>query len=147
MPKANVLVWVSMQHKLIRKLKIFEKLKQQLKEMTILVEGKRDKEALIQAGIGKPESIVAINSQRMEIVASKLVGKEVAILTDYDRTGQAKAREAFDELLSHNAKPNLECRRTLRNVLGLYRIEEINTSIRDFDEKLECIRNKPNTNE
>ena len=136
-----------MQSKLIRKLKIFQKLKEKLFEMTILVEGKRDKEALVRAGIGNEKEIVAINSRRMELVAKNLSGKKIAVLTDYDRTGEIKAKEAYEELLSQGAKPDLECRRTLRHVLGLCRIEEINTSIRDFEEKLEIIRNKGNEKE
>jgi 5S rRNA maturation endonuclease (ribonuclease M5) len=131
-----------MQHKLIMKLRIFDKLKAKLVGMFILVEGKRDVKALIQARIGNPDSIIAINSQKMEKVASRLIGKDVAVLTDYDRTGEIKAREAYEELLSQGARPDMECRRTLRHVLGLYRIEEINTSIRDFEEKLEMIRDK-----
>ena len=63
------------------------------------------------------------------------------------QTGKVKAKEVYEELLSQGAKPDLECRETLRHVLGLYRIEEINTSIRDFEEKLEMIRNKSNINE
>ena len=132
-----------MQHKLVRKLKIFRKLLDKLKEMTILVEGKRDKTALMQAGIEGIE-IIAINSRKMEIFASQMSGKKIAILTDYDRTGERKAKEIYEELLSHDALPDLECRRTLRNVLGLYRIEEINTNIRDFEEKLANIREKTN---
>ena len=130
-----------MQHRLIMKLRMFEKLKAKLAGMIILVEGKRDVKALKQAGIEGNE-IIAINSRKMESIAVRLSGKRVAILTDYDRTGEAKAKEAYEELLSHDALPNLECRRTLRSVLGLYRIEEINTSLRDFEEKLAGIRNK-----
>jgi len=131
-----------MQHRLIMKLRIFDKLKAKLAGMIILVEGKRDVKALIQAGIGNPSSIIAINSQKMEKIASRLVGRDVAVLTDYDRTGEIKARVAQEELLSQGARPDMECRKTLRHVLGLYRIEEINTSIRDFEEKLEMIRDK-----
>ena len=136
-----------MQHRLIMKLRMFEKLKAKLAGMIILVEGKRDVKALIQARIGNPSSIIAINSQKMEKIASRLIGKDVAVLTDYDRTGEIKARAAYEELLSQGARPDMECRKTLRHVLGLYRIEEINTSIRDFEEKLEMIRNKPDENE
>jgi len=114
-----------MQHKLIRKARVFNQLKEKLKDLTILVEGKRDVKALMIAGIGEGKSIIAMNSQKMEIIARKLSGRKVAILTDYDRTGELKAREAYEELLSFGAYPDLECRRTLKCVLGLYRIEEI----------------------
>jgi len=129
-----------MQHKLISKLKSFQKLLSRMKEMTILVEGKRDKKALELAGIGK--EIIMLNSRKMELLASQLSGKRVVVLTDYDRTGERLAREAHEELLSHGAYPDIGSRQKLKRILGLYRIEEINTSIRDFEEKLDMIRNR-----
>ncbi|MEM2974399.1 MAG: hypothetical protein QW112_02130 [Candidatus Micrarchaeia archaeon] len=132
-----------MQRNLIKKSKLFEKLKAKLREMIILVEGKRDKEAIIRAGIGHASNIIIINSRRMESVIDGMQGMKVAVMTDYDRTGNTKAKEAFDELLSRNAKPDMECRRELRRILGLRRIEEIGTSIRDFEERLAMIRELP----
>ena len=64
--------------------KIFNK----IKDKTVIVEGKRDREVLYSFGFTK---IITINHGLYE-TAEKCAGKETVILTDYDREGRTIAK-------------------------------------------------------
>ncbi len=64
-------------------------LKKDSREKLILVEGKKDKEALVMLGI-KPEAVITLKGKAMFEIAEEIVGygKECIILFDLDKKGK-----------------------------------------------------------
>lgn len=91
----------------------------------VVVEGKRDREAL--ASVGLRGRILTLSSTSMnELVEGVSCScREVIILTDLDSFGE-KAAEKLKELFFNEAvKPNLSFRRRFRKLLGLVHFEDL----------------------
>ncbi len=92
--------------------------------LPIIVEGKRDREALKSFGIDG--RILTITSS-LDIVAERAArqSNEVIILTDYDRRGKILAGKLRDLLLDEGVKPNLDIRHELKRACDVEFIEEL----------------------
>jgi len=124
--------------KLQKKQKLLGRVLKELEESgaPILVEGKRDKEALESIGVRNRIFLVNMRPDRLcERVARE--ADEAVVLTDFDEAGE-KLRERVEEaLLSCSVLPNTEIRRKLRYLLGVYNFEEIGRRMEEFKKKLE----------
>ena len=94
-------------------------------ETLLVVEGKRDREALRKAGL---DNIVEISGRRLERVADIVKSKQqqVTILTDYDKEGIIQYKRLKKLLLSDEIKVNDIFRREFKRVFLVNRIEELN---------------------
>ncbi|MBI4399897.1 toprim domain-containing protein [Candidatus Micrarchaeota archaeon] len=118
--------------KLQHKAKLLKRTLEEIKDSLIIVEGKRDKEALKEISLN---NVIAINANPN--VAYKLQGYDEAIvLTDFDENGEELCLRLSAVLEANNIKPNLEIRRRLRYILGIKYIEEICTKIKEFEKEL-----------
>jgi len=99
---------------------LFELL-QKIKEETVIVEGKRDKEVLCSFGFTK---IFTINRGLYE-TAEKLEGKRVIILTDFDKEGKKIARKLNLFLQSLDCKIDRETRRKIGLMFARLKIKKI----------------------
>ncbi|MGC1122274.1 MAG: hypothetical protein WBA22_14380 [Candidatus Methanofastidiosia archaeon] len=116
-----------------RVLEVIESLKRE-SEAVILVEGKRDCAALRTLGV--EHTIEKISGKRIFDDLSFLEGKNVIILTDFDRTGCRLFKNLRAELEVMGYKPNLYYWQQLREVLGgeITQIEELSKFAEDFDQ-------------
>ncbi len=90
----------------------------------IIVEGKRDRQALRQLGI---EGKILTITKPLEEIAEEISSehREAIILTDYDSRGKILAGKLRDLLMNEGVSPNLEFRFELRRYTGLEFIEEL----------------------
>ncbi|MFH1447251.1 MAG: hypothetical protein ABIG39_00145 [Candidatus Micrarchaeota archaeon] len=103
----------------------------------ILVEGKKDREALRRCGIiGK---IVLINRKPQELCGSLAGANEAVILTDFDEQGEELSVILGEHLRSYGIRPNTECRRRLRYSLGLRVFQEMDRRLEEFRIELQKI--------
>ena len=118
-----------------KKAKLWRRIKEELSESYVIVEGKKDVEALARIGI-------RAHSLSHGAIA-KAEGK-VVILTDLDREGERLAKATAERLKEnpHVERINRRLRRVIGGLLSLTRIEEIDKKFRKFKE--EVIRNGEN---
>ncbi len=98
---------------------------------TAVVEGRRDAEALKEAGVraraviaaGKPERIV------------EKAGPRVVLLFDFDEEGERKAKVFFELFRAAGAEVDLLSRKRFRQALGIRTFEELPAKIRELEEK------------
>ncbi len=93
-----------------------------LKENVVLVEGKRDKEALERLGITNCYALVGRENSVFEKLKSV---EEVIILTDLDRKGNLLASRVTEELWSRGIKTNLTLRKRLGFLMKIKYFEEL----------------------
>jgi len=100
-----------------------ERLLELVRGSTIVVEGKRDKEALNGIGI---LDVIEIAGTPLESFIEKLdKNKEYTILTDYDSEGERKNKEICKLLQKFKFKLNLRLRRLFKSSFGITKIEEL----------------------
>jgi 5S rRNA maturation endonuclease (ribonuclease M5) len=94
-------------------------------ETLLVVEGKRDREALRKAGL---DNIVEISGRQLERVVDVVKSKQsqVTILTDYDEEGVKQYKRLKKLLLSDGVKVNDIFRRDFKRAFLVNRIEELN---------------------
>ena len=94
-------------------------------EILLVVEGKRDREALRRAGL---DNIVEISGRRLERVVDIVKSKQsqVTILTDYDKEGVKQHKRLKKLFLSDDIKVDDSFRREFKRVFLVNRIEELN---------------------
>ncbi len=86
------------------------------KGAVIIVEGRRDVEALRRLGV-EGEIIASANHSNAKIV--DIIGqREVVILTDWDRRGEALKDDLVVKLSSWGVTPNLEIRKRIFSIVG-----------------------------
>ena len=102
----------------------------------IMVEGKRDKEALERIGVKNRIFLINMTPDKLSKRISKVADKAV-ILTDFDETGEKLCKRVEEALYSYNVLPNTEVRRKLRHLLGVYNFEEIDRRMEEFKKKIE----------
>lgn len=119
-------------------MKTFEKLERVLEELkespsTKVVEGKNDKKALEFFGI---DNIKTIHGPLPEFADSlKESGKDIIILTDFDRRGRMTA-ERLDELLKNDGVTvDLSYRREIRGLARIQTFEELVPRYNELKEK------------
>jgi 5S rRNA maturation endonuclease (ribonuclease M5) len=124
--------------KLQKKQKFLDRVLRELEESgaPVLVEGKRDKEALERIGVRNRIFLINMRPDRLcERVAK--VADEAVILTDFDETGEELCKRVEEALRSYDVLPNTEVRRKLRYLLGVYNFEEIERKMEEFKRKIE----------
>jgi 5S rRNA maturation endonuclease (ribonuclease M5) len=126
----------------MRKLqKKHKSLKRVLKELEdsgapLLVEGKRDREALERIGVKNRIFLVNMSPDSLCQRVSK-VTDEAVVLTDFDEAGQKLCKRVEEALHSYNVLPNTDVRRKLRHLLGVYNFEDIDRRMEEFKKKIE----------
>lgn len=104
------------------------------KDFTFIVEGKRDKAVLTELGI---KNVVSISGQSLEGLVEKLDEKnDVVILTDFDREGKKKAEKLKRLLRSYHIRTKENVRKFFKKSLKITKIEELK-SVPKFIENLE----------
>lgn len=104
------------------KLKLLERIRKELSGTIILVEGVHDVHALKRIGIDA--KIIAIGGRRLSFDSEEFNGKEVVILTDFDRRGIELKNKVIDAVRCRAGKINTRTRALFR-ALGIKKIEEI----------------------
>jgi len=124
--------------KLQKKQKLLDRTLKDLAEggAAVLVEGKRDREALQRIGVRNRIFLVNMSPDKLCLRVSK-VACEAVILTDFDEAGQKLCRRIEEALHSYNVLPNTEVRRKLRYLLGVYNFEDIDRRMEEFKNKIE----------
>ncbi|MCX6777109.1 MAG: toprim domain-containing protein [Candidatus Micrarchaeota archaeon] len=124
--------------KLQKKQKLLDRTLKDLAESgaAVLVEGKRDREALQRIGVRNRIFLVNMSPDKLCLRVSKVAG-EAVILTDFDEAGQKLCRRIEEALHSYNVLPNTEVRRKLRYLLGVYNFEDIDRRMEEFKNKIE----------
>jgi len=102
----------------------------------VLVEGKRDKEALQRIGVKNRIFLINMTPDELSRRVSKVADKAV-ILTDFDESGEKLCKRMEEALYSYNVLPNTEVRRKLRHLLGVYNFEDIERRMEEFKKKIE----------
>jgi 5S rRNA maturation endonuclease (ribonuclease M5) len=115
------------------RLKRLDRLLEQLKDRWVFVEGKRDKQALEQLGIG---NILTISGNLL-LSCDKLESDvtTVFVLTDLDRRGDELAKAARDELEGRSIKADLEMRKKLAHTLRIRCFEEAKRAYDELKEE------------
>ncbi|MGZ7209192.1 MAG: toprim domain-containing protein [Methanobacterium sp.] len=89
---------------------------------TILIEGKKDEEALKKLGINC--NIIKVSGSGLKLfeVAEKAVesSSEVIILTDFDKKGNLLAKKLSKDIQSLGSHPDLNIRRNIMNITRRY---------------------------
>ncbi|MCS7105852.1 MAG: toprim domain-containing protein, partial [Candidatus Aenigmarchaeota archaeon] len=102
------------------------------KEVPIIVEGKRDEEAIRKLGFQK---IFKISGKPLEKVLDEVKDyKSVVILSDFDEEGKkifAKLRRLFS---SHRIKVHTFLRNKIKSIFKIKKIEEINSLIKCMED-------------
>ena len=95
---------------------VAEKFVKDTEDVIIIVEGKNDKKALETIGVSEG-NIITISGRPLEKVSDetekrcKSEGKELMILTDFDRKGKTLAAKLTRLLQARNIHPNQRLRR------------------------------------
>jgi len=100
-----------------------EKLIQDLNEFSIIVEGKRDKEALEKLGI---RDIFVISGKSIDNFIDTLPkDRKYIVLTDFDKEGERKMKKIHDLLLKNKFVLNKKLRLSVKNLFRIVKIEEL----------------------
>ncbi len=119
-----------------RKLKRLRRIIKQLDESVLVVEGKRDAQALREAGVRKARLVQALGSA--ENVASRVVkalsrstrerdrvGDRVVLLTDFDVEGKRRCAELEEALLAESIPVNASLRRDFKRLFRVNCVEHL----------------------
>ncbi|MBI2079858.1 toprim domain-containing protein [Candidatus Micrarchaeota archaeon] len=112
--------------------KLMKRMLDQLNESAVFVEGKKDHEALRNAGILNVFEIAG----KVRRAAEKNNAKEVVILTDLDESGDELALEAKEELERYGVKVDVDLRKKLGSLLNLRNFEEFDRKLKMFYEEV-----------
>ena len=106
--------------------KILDNLSDSSTDFVVIVEGKKDVEALQRLKITRTEMLNRYPGivDMADAVAEKGVRRAV-ILTDYDKTGQHLAHRIRTALSSAGVRVNWQARMNLRRVFGITYVENI----------------------
>jgi len=98
-------------------------------ENLILVEGKKDRRVLEKLGL---ENIIEISGKRLEKVVDIIQknGKQVSILTDYDKEGIKQYKRLKKLLSATEIKVNDKIRRDFKRNFLITKIEELSSYLK-----------------
>ena len=100
-----------------------------LKGKYVIVEGKKDEEALRSLGV---ENIVKIAQENIHSIPFTLnSNKEIVILTDFDKAGRKLAVRANNVFKAHKLKVNPHLRKRFMS-LGKTRVEDFRLFLREL---------------
>ncbi|MFX1486257.1 MAG: toprim domain-containing protein [Promethearchaeota archaeon] len=106
------------------------------KSFPIVVEGKKDEQALRKLGING--TIIRLSGRRLFEVADTMVSfKKVVILTDFDNRGERIAHQLSRHLEERGIHPIMNCRIRILNVTEgrIRQIEGLNRFVRNLRRK------------
>ncbi len=116
------------------KYKKLQRLLEKMERSVVLVEGKRDKNALEKLGCRRVITI----SGRVRDVCESLDGEhEAVIATDLDRRGNELARRAREELEGCSVRADSETRVLLARILKIKYFEDAKRGFDEFMEEVE----------
>jgi len=104
------------------------------KEAVIIVEGKKDKEALQRIGV--KNRIKLVNRSPAELSRAISDEKEAIILTDFDEAGEEICKRVEESLSSYSIKADTELRKRLHRIIGVANFESIDKILDKFDEEI-----------
>jgi 5S rRNA maturation endonuclease (ribonuclease M5) len=124
--------------RLQRKQKLLNRVLMELEESgkPLLVEGKRDKAALQSIGVKNRVFLINMTPDELCKRVARLAD-EAVVLTDFDDAGEKLGKRVEEALYSYNVLPDMEVRRKLRYLLGVYHFEEIDRKLEEFKKKIE----------
>ncbi|MFQ6118471.1 MAG: toprim domain-containing protein [Methanosarcinales archaeon] len=94
-----------------------------LREESIIVEGKRDREALNTLGI---TNVIDISSRTLETFIKSLdKNKKYVVLTDFDEEGERKNKKICRFLERNKFNLDLRLRQIVKSFFGITKIEEL----------------------
>jgi 5S rRNA maturation endonuclease (ribonuclease M5) len=100
-----------------------EKLIDILRDSTVIVEGKRDKQALLGLGVS---DVLDISGQALESFVENLEkDKKYIVLTDFDREGEKKRKSIFNFLEKNKFKFDKKKGLLIKNSFGFTKVEEL----------------------
>jgi len=123
--------------KLRKRMKLLDRTLRELNEsQAVIVEGKRDREALRQIGVRNRIFLANMSPDKLALRISK-TASEAVVLTDFDGTGEKLCKRIEEALQSYNVSANTEVRRKLKHLLGVYNFEDIDKKMEEFKKKIE----------
>ncbi len=126
------------ERKLISRLKALDRAIEEMRGKPVIVEGKKDKQALENCGI--KERILLINRKPEDLCRSLSGEDEAIILTDFDERGEELAEVISELLRSYGVRPDTDCRRRLRYALGIRVFQEIDSRYEEIEKEKGIIR-------
>lgn len=110
-----------------------------LEEGVLVVEGKRDQEALQKAGV--QALTVAVRAEKLESIVRKiaskaLAGKQIVLLVDFDQEGRRKEAELREALLNAGVKVHGGTRANFRRLFRVSTIEQLPAALEKLKEEI-----------
>ena len=104
------------------------------KDAVIIVEGKKDRNALQRIGVrGRIELV----NRSPEELSRRMSGeKEAILLTDFDTTGEEICRRMQESLFSYNIKADVDLRKKFHRILRVRNFEKIDKQIEEFEKEI-----------
>ena len=104
------------------------------KDAVIIVEGKKDRNALQRAGV---KGRIEIVNRSPEELSRRMAGeKEVVLLTDFDEAGEEICRRMQESLSSYNVKADVNSRRKFHRILRVRNFETMDKNFEEFEKEL-----------
>ena len=97
----------------------------------IIVEGKRDKHALLEFGIKNTISLCGT----LQSLVERTEANRVIILTDYDRKGELLCEKLSELFTNEGIHVDLEYRKQIKKFANINEIEDITSEYRRIKEK------------
>ncbi len=117
------------------KAKKLARLLEELANEVVIVEGKRDKQALQERIACKQIVLITGKADGVALRLKSRGVEQAVVLTDFDRRGEEHAQRMKEALESHSITPDLQARRTIKFVLGLRFFEEFSAKLSKFEEE------------
>ena len=124
------------------KRKLLGKVKRELDEAIIIIEGKRDERALRETGFAPNAKTVKCGGKNAEATARQAIEnkdekQQIVVLTDFDEEGERRASEITEALNALGTTPNAALRRNFRRLLGVSCVEDAPCALTRLENALE----------
>jgi len=114
-------------YSLIEAINEFSNLVKKSGNILFIVEGKKDKKALLNLGI---KNILDISGRRLTDIVDCILSsnfRQIVVLTDFDREGKKKHKILVKLFEINGIKVNSQLRRKFISLFKIHKIEEINS--------------------
>jgi 5S rRNA maturation endonuclease (ribonuclease M5) len=101
----------------------------------LLVEGKKDREALQNCGFSNPIFTITRTPDEVARAVSESSGR-AAVLTDFDSAGEDLLKRIVPALEAHGVSADTETRRRLRGLFGIRFFEDLDLKVRGLRDEL-----------
>jgi len=114
-----------------------EQLEKTLKELSnekwpVIVEGKRDKNALKLFGV---TNVRIINVGPLQKLAATTPEEKIILITDYDRRGELLKESLHQLFTNEGIQTDLEYRKKLRSITGIMHVEDLPSKYEEMKQK------------